>query len=197
MLKGNSMIFGIEIPEKVDLDARIMLGITIKADQALIDQLQKRTDLIYPVNFQIFGQASPINKPDRIPPSYFKIVESDGQNIQFACISARMFGWHIGITRGELLSKASLDEINRRLKKGSLSFCQVYDAILLWNELKTHEKEQEYWIGVRPFKTKNLNDAIFQLRYDASDKLCLLIGNMDKNTTIASQSPILLRYTPK
>ena len=187
----------IQIPQSVDLDSRIKPIITIKADHALVNRLKKRTNLIYPVKFEIFGRVSPTDIPDSISPVRFKLIEPDGKEIMFALFSARMLGWDIGINRGELLSKASLDEINRRLKKGSLSLCQVYDAFLLWNIFSAREKDQEYWIGVRPFKTQNLDEAIFQLRYDAEGNLCLLIGNMDESKTFASQSPILLRYTPK
>ena len=189
------MIFN--IAENADLDALVKLSALVKTDRALLASIKKHPDLIYPVDFQIFGRVSARDETDEIRPYDLRLAEPDGQEIRFACISARMFGCYRGITRGEFLSEKTFKGINQHLKKGRLSFCRPYDALLLWDELYRCNHVQEYWVGTRPLKTKRLRAGIFQLRYDDGRQLRLLLGDMYSNVTFSSQCPILLRYTPK
>lgn len=186
----------LEIPTDISLDERITPQFSVVVDHHLIKQLQLRGDIVYPVDFKIFGQVSPRPESDEISPTHFVVAEPDGQKIIFTVMSARMLGWHIGITRGELLAEATLRNINRGLKKGQVSFCTVYDALLLWHEFDAKSIDCERWIGIKPLKTQKLKDGIFQLRQDAQNKTRLLLGDMYSQITFSSQCGIILRYRP-
>jgi hypothetical protein len=192
----------IEIPRNIDLDERIAPRFQIKIDWKRLKQLQLDDHLIYPVEFGLGDQIDPISEKDKIPSFRFEPIEPDGTKITFTVITARTFDWNIIVNRGDLFSQDALNKINRHLRNGRLSRCQVYDALflwehskLLWDNFESKDTENDYrWIGVEPFTTDIMRYAIFQLRKDSNGKICLLVGDHSDQTSFSSRCPIVLRY---
>lgn len=195
----------IEIPKGINLDERIIPRFNLKMDAARLRQLQENDKFIYPVEFGIFDQISPLladDESDFISPSRFEPKELDGSVITFTVMTARMFDWGIIINRGDFLFSDTLRKINYHLKKGKVSLCHFYDALLLWDQRRlvwdsfdSTDTDNDYrWIGVEPFTTRHLRYGIFQLHKDVSGKIRLLMGDMSSQTTFCSRCPIILRY---
>jgi hypothetical protein len=124
----------IEIPKNVNLDERIVPRFKLKINQKHISELESDNCFVYPVEFGVWDQIHLLNNNDKISSSRFKITDAEDSSIVFTIITARMFDWNIIINRREFLAQDGLNRINSRLKNGKLSHCQLYDALLLWEQ---------------------------------------------------------------
>lgn len=176
------------------LDSKIRKKFSVIANQEKVTRLENQPNLIYPVDFRIFGQVEPNDLPNEIPPKLFQVVEKDGQVIDFTVFNARMFDYYYALNRGTMLADESLEVVNSHLKKGRISFCTAYDALLLWESFSKKPIASTNWIGVRPLKTQNFDDGIFQLRNDSRGKTRLLLGDMYSAVTFSSECNIIVRY---
>ena len=192
----------IEIPRGINLDKLIVPRFNLKVNQKKVALLESNKRLVYPVEFGIGDDIDSLEEGDRIPSFHFKIKEDNNSSVTFTIINARMFDWSILINRGEFISQDAINKINRHLRKGKLSRCEVYDALLLWEQSQllwstfvSEDTDNDYrWIGVKPFTTKLMRCAIFQIRKDESGKPCLLMGDHTEQTSFSSRCPIVLRY---
>lgn len=185
----------LEIPKGLKLDGRIKPFFSVTVKQELVNRLEARGDIVYPVEL-VPGGVVPVNRSDVISPEHFRIIESEGQEIQYTMIASSMFGYSYIVNRGTMLNPQSLVNINDQLKAGKVSFCTVYDGLLLWEKFRKRKAHDDYWVGTEPFKTEKINYGIFKLAKDGEGKTCLLLGNMSSQVSFSSRCKIILRYQP-
>jgi hypothetical protein len=183
-------------PSVPELDKCIFAEHSLRMSQAELDKLKVRS-LIYQVEYLV-GRAEFVSRPDEIDDRHFLLDDEDSSSIiHFASISWSMFGGDRIIGRGELLSDDTFDSINQHLHHGQVSFCKVYDAIILLNLFGKVPIVTDHWVGIRPLKSRELDDGIFSFENDAKGKTCLLFGDMYRMQSFSSICQIFVRYRPK
>lgn len=177
-------------PVVSNADSLIKIQYPVSITQKLINRLQGEVT-ICAGEFQQGIRAN--YEPYVINDDYF-IVSGGKENVTYTTISWSMFGGNTAICRKDILSQETLVAINKNLKKGRVSFCTVYDALVLWNLFRKKPIDEACWIGSSQFKTSKFDDGIFRLENNDEDITCLLLGDMYGNVTFSSRCRIILRY---